>query len=126
MPDGGALLPFVLEFLRTSFHTFVKNEERLVHEIPQGEGGEQGNPLTPALFALGQHGALEAIQESLQPFETLTTFFDDVYVTRAHGHGGAVGESQPLESREDPSESGEDTGLERGEAFRLRRLVLQN
>ena len=35
----------------------------------------------PALFALGQHQALEAIQESLQPSETLMAFLDDVYVT---------------------------------------------
>ena len=35
----------------------------------------------PALFALGQHQALEAIQESLQPSETLMAFLDDVYAT---------------------------------------------
>ena len=33
-----------------------------VHDILQGEGGEQGDPLMPALFALGQHEAPEAIQ----------------------------------------------------------------
>ena len=31
--------------------------------ISQGEGGEQGDPLMPLLFALGQHRALEAIHE---------------------------------------------------------------
>ena len=35
----------------------------------------------PALFALGQHQALEAIQGSLQPSEILMAFLDDVYVT---------------------------------------------
>ena len=29
-----------------------------VHTIPQGEGGEQGDPLMPLLFCLGQHPAL--------------------------------------------------------------------
>ena len=28
--------------------------------IPQGEGGEQGDPLMPLLFSLGQHSALDA------------------------------------------------------------------
>ena len=30
-----------------------------VHRIPQGEGGEQGDPMMP-LYSPGQHGALEA------------------------------------------------------------------
>ena len=58
-----------------------KDEEGVVHEIPQGESGEQRDPLMQALFALGQHHALETIQESLQPSETLMAFLDDVYVT---------------------------------------------
>ena len=37
--------------------------------IPQGEGGEQGDPLMPMLFALGQHRALAAIQERMRPGE---------------------------------------------------------
>ena len=35
----------------------------------------------PPLFAMGQHQALEAIQDSLQPSEILRAFHDDVYVT---------------------------------------------
>ena len=34
----------------------------------------------PALFALGQHRALIAIQESLRPTEKLMASHDDVYV----------------------------------------------
>ena len=34
----------------------------------------------PALFALGQHRALIAIQESLRPTEKIMAFHDDVYV----------------------------------------------
>ena len=29
--------------------------------LPQGEGGEQGDPLMPLLFALGQYEALQAV-----------------------------------------------------------------
>ena len=34
----------------------------------------------PALFAMGQHQALQAVQDSLQPTETLMAFLDDVCV----------------------------------------------
>ena len=40
--------------------------EGVVHEIDQGEGGEQGDPLMPLLFSLGQHAALRAVQRQLQ------------------------------------------------------------
>ena len=51
------------------------------HEVVQAEGGEQGDPLMPALFALGQHGALLQAQSALEPGEDLFAFLDDVYVT---------------------------------------------
>ena len=57
-----------------------ENENGTVCEIQQGEGGEQGNPLIPALFALGQHDALCAVQESLHPSEILMAFLDDLDV----------------------------------------------
>ena len=81
MPDGETILPFVLQFYGHPSTHLWEDEEGVVHEIPQGEGGEQGDPLMPALFALGQHQVLEAIQESLQPSETLMAFLDDPYVT---------------------------------------------
>ena len=36
------------------------------HTIVQGEGGEQGDPLMPALFALAQHDALVAAKADLR------------------------------------------------------------
>ena len=36
--------------------------------------------LKPALFALGQHDALLAIQDRLRPEERLFAFLDDIYV----------------------------------------------
>ena len=41
---------------------------------------EQGDTLTPMLYALGQHGALESIQESLLPDEHLFAHLDDLFV----------------------------------------------
>ena len=46
--------------------------------LTQAEGGEQGDPLMPALFSLGQHAALTAVQRSLQPGETLYAYLDGV------------------------------------------------
>ena len=37
----------------------------MVHRIPQGEGGEQGDALMPLLFAFGQHEALQAVSRQL-------------------------------------------------------------
>ena len=52
----------------------------MVHEITQGEGGEQGDPLMPALDVLGQHRALVAVQATLLPSEKLFAFLDDIWV----------------------------------------------
>ena len=52
----------------------------MTHEIIQGEGGAQGNPLMPALFAVGQHRALVAMKDRLLPHEHLLAFLDDIYI----------------------------------------------
>ncbi len=43
-------------------------------------GGEQEDPLMPALFALAQHPALQEIQRHLQAGEALFAFLDDIYI----------------------------------------------
>ena len=37
-----------------------EDDDNIVHSIPQAEGGEQGDPLMPLIFSLGQHRALQA------------------------------------------------------------------
>ena len=54
MPDGETILPFILQFCGHPSTHLWEDEEGVVHEIPVGEG-EQGEPLMPALFTLGQH-----------------------------------------------------------------------
>ena len=54
-----------------------------VHDIVQGEGGEQGDPLMPALFALGQHEALQAISRGFLPGKKLFAFLDDIFIVAA-------------------------------------------
>ena len=51
-----------------------------MHEIAQAEGVEQGDPLAPGFYALGQHDSLVAASASLQPTERLAAFLDDLYV----------------------------------------------
>ena len=57
MEGGDALLPFMSQFYGSPSTYLWEDDEGVVHEIPQGEGGEQGDALMPALFSLGQHSA---------------------------------------------------------------------
>ena len=55
---------------------------RMVHHIPQGEGGEQGDALVPLLFAVGQHRA--------DTRERLFAIHDDIYMVTMPERVGAV------------------------------------
>ena len=57
---GGSVLPFVRQFHGSPSTCWWDDDEGVTHEIVQGEGGEQGDSLMPALYALGQHRALVA------------------------------------------------------------------
>ena len=58
---GDQVFPFVRLFHgRQSIYVW-EDDAGTVHHIGQGEGGEQRDPLMPLLFALGQHGALQAV-----------------------------------------------------------------
>ena len=61
-------------------NSFPVNE--VGENVDQGEGGEQGDPLMPLSFSLGQHRALVAVNAELQEGEWLMAFLDDVHVTR--------------------------------------------
>ncbi|CAE7941576.1 unnamed protein product, partial [Symbiodinium sp. KB8] len=49
------LLPFAAMFYGQASRYVYYDEEGVGHEVLQGEGGEQGDPLMPGLYALGQH-----------------------------------------------------------------------
>ena len=42
--------------------TFGRTMQVVVHNISQGAGGEQGDPMMPLLFSLGQYAAFMAVQ----------------------------------------------------------------
>ena len=78
--DLAPLLPFVRMFYGKD-STFVwYDDEGAPHEILQGEGGEQGDLLMPALYALGQHAALTQVHATLRHGEMLFAYLDDIYV----------------------------------------------
>ena len=79
-PSLSALLPLVKMLYSTESRFLWTDSDGATHEILQGEGGEQGCPLMPALFALAQHDALVSAAGKLQPNERLFAFLDDLYV----------------------------------------------
>ena len=78
--DGGKVLPFVRMFHGQRSIFLWEDEVGDMHDIPQGKGCEQGDPLMPLLFSLAQHAALVATQEQLRPGEFLFAFLDDIYI----------------------------------------------
>ena len=71
--EGGfAVVPFV--------RMFHWEDDGVVHNIEPREGGEQGDPMMPLLFALGQDSALTTVQGSLGAENGLMAFLDDLYV----------------------------------------------
>ena len=80
LPTACAMLPFVrLTYGQPSVYIW-QDDDGQTHEVHQGEGGEQGDPLMPHLYALGQHPALEDVRGQLRPSEAIFAYLDDVYV----------------------------------------------
>ena len=96
LPNASSLLPFVAMFYGHTSEYYWTDEDSEVWPIEQGDGGEQGDPLMPALFALGLHSALVSSDDKLQElmFESgpipedgegyftplLFAFLDDLYL----------------------------------------------
>ena len=58
---GGASVLLFVHFVYGRPSTYLwEDDVGTVHTIDLGEGGEQGDPLMPLLFAVGQHPALVA------------------------------------------------------------------
>ena len=63
---GGRAVPFVSQFYASPSTYIWEDEFGETFEIQQGEGGEQGDPLMPALFSVGQHPVLVEVQSTLK------------------------------------------------------------
>ena len=79
-PELQTLLPFVRLFYGEASEYLWTDDGGTTHRIPQGEGGEQGDPLMPALFALGQHDGLVEGASHLHDDDFVVAYLDDLYV----------------------------------------------
>ena len=79
-PALHGLIPFVRQFYGSTSVSLWTDANGTTHDIVQGEGGEQGDPLMPALFALGLHDALVKAQNKLSNGDRLFAFLDDLYL----------------------------------------------
>ena len=111
MLDGEKILPFVRAFYGQPSTYLWEDDAGEVHIIPQGERGEQGHPLMPLLFCLGQHPALTAVSAGLEAGETLFAYLDDMYVVCSPGRVGAV-HSPPEAAFRNLSQRRQDEGVE--------------
>ena len=73
-PELQSLLPLVRMLYSTDSQFFGTDDQGDTHTIPQGEGGEQGCPLMPALYALAQHDALVEAANELHPSDMVLSF----------------------------------------------------
>jgi len=79
LPALSPLLPFArLWYARESVYLWCAGEHS--HRISQSEGGEQGDPLMPALFSVALAPALHDLQRELRPSEQVLAYLDDVYI----------------------------------------------
>ena len=89
-PDFQLLLPYTRKFYGApSVYTWVDGNATS-HEIAQGEGGEPGDPLMPALYAIAQQPALHEVQAALREGEAIFAYLDDTYIVAAPAGEGAV------------------------------------
>ena len=79
-PSLRPLLPLMSALYGTESRFLWRADEGTDHIIVQGEGGEQGCPLMPALYSLAQHDALVEAHSQLSANERIFSFLDDLYV----------------------------------------------
>ena len=79
-PGLRPLIPLVGALYGSTSRFLWTDDNGIEHVIEQGEGGEQGCPLMPALFALAQHEALVTANTELQEDEYIFRSSDDLYV----------------------------------------------
>ena len=72
------IIPLVVALYGSDSRFLWRDAEGQEHTIVQGEGGEQGDPLMPALFALAQHEALLVAAGHLQQGERIFAFLYDL------------------------------------------------
>ena len=80
VPGGSAASRFVRLFYSGPSAHLWEDAEGVEQTIHQGEGGEQGDPIVPLLFSMGQLDALSAIHEGMRVHERLFAFLVDIWL----------------------------------------------
>lgn len=80
LPGAREILPFVCMFYGQPSEYIYTTDDGVSHVVRQGEGGEQGDALMPALFSLGLDRPLKQGGEILQDGELAFAYLDDVYL----------------------------------------------
>ena len=83
-------VPFVRQYHGRPSRYLREDDTGVVHDLCQGEGGEQGDPMMPPLFSLGQHNALVAMQARLREGERIFGFLDDVHIVTSPDRVSAI------------------------------------
>ena len=78
LPAAREMLPFIRLFYGQPSRYLFEDEQGIAHTIWQGEGGEQGDALMPALFALGIDHALREAAQLLLADELLLAYLDEL------------------------------------------------
>ena len=74
------LAPFVKKWYGIKSHFKWTDDEGVVEDIFQADGGEQGDALMPSLFRLALHPALQRIRARLPPGAEVIAYLDDIYI----------------------------------------------
>ena len=90
LPQAHRLIPYLLLSYGQQSTYLWEDQSGVVHDILQGEGGEQGDALMPALFSLGLASALREIQASLREGEMVIAYLDDLYLVSRPDRAKAV------------------------------------
>ena len=83
-PELNDMLPFVRQWYAGQTHYLWHDEHGTAWPVLQGDGGEQGDALMPALFCLALREALEEMQGLLPNGSYFFAYLDDVYVICDH------------------------------------------
>ena len=78
LPTIASMAFFIMQFYERDSQYLSTDQYDRIHTVHQMEGGEQGDPLMPMLYALGQHPAFQRVETSLFPGERIYAFLEDV------------------------------------------------
>jgi len=79
-PSLRDLVPFVRMWYSTQSRFVWVYEAGTTHHILQGDGGEQGDALMPALFSIALHPALLRMQARMPANVSIIAYLDDIYI----------------------------------------------